>query len=92
MTQDGADPHHRDPLAHLQVTMPTFPRCTASLHQLARRCCDGRWVALGGGGYNTDVVPRAWAMLFAEMIGAELEPPASRPTGWRRPSNAAVSV
>ena len=26
VTQDGADPHHADPLAHLQVTMPAFPR------------------------------------------------------------------
>ena len=74
VTQDGADPHHKDPLAHLQVTMPTFPRLYRSLHQLAGETCDGRWVALGGGGYNTDVVPRAWALLFAEMIGAELEP------------------
>ncbi len=74
VTQDGADPHHKDPLAHLQITMPTFPRLYRSLHQLAQETCGGRWVALGGGGYNTDVVPRAWAMLFAEMIGAELEP------------------
>ena len=72
MTQDGADPHHKDPLAHLQVTMPTFPRVYRALHQLAEETCDGRWVALGGGGYHTDVVPRAWAMLFAEMTGTEL--------------------
>ena len=36
VTQDGADPHHADPLAHLQVTMPSFPRAYRSLHQLAR--------------------------------------------------------
>jgi acetoin utilization protein AcuC len=74
VTQDGADPHHKDPLAHLQVTMPTFPRVYRALHQLAEETCDGRWVALGGGGYHTDVVPRAWAMLFAEMTGTELDP------------------
>jgi acetoin utilization protein AcuC len=73
VTQDGADPHHRDPLAHLQVTMPTFPRVYRALHDLARTACDGRWVALGGGGYHTDVVPRAWTMLFAEMVGADLD-------------------
>lgn len=80
VTQDGADPHHRDPLAHLQVTMPTFPRVYRALHELARDVCDGRWVALGGGGYNTDVVPRAWTMLFAEMVGAELDD--RIPPGW----------
>lgn len=80
VTQDGADPHHRDPLAHLQVTMPTFPRVYRALHELARDTCDGRWVALGGGGYNTDIVPRAWTMLFGEMVGAELDD--RIPPGW----------
>jgi acetoin utilization protein AcuC len=73
VTQDGADPHHADPLAHLQVTMPSFPRAYRSLHQLAREAADGRWVALGGGGYTYDVVPRAWTLLFAEMLDAELD-------------------
>ncbi|HSJ74165.1 MAG TPA: acetoin utilization protein AcuC [Miltoncostaeaceae bacterium] len=73
VTQDGADPHHADPLAHLQVTMAAFPRAYRSLHQLAREAAGGRWVALGGGGYTYDVVPRAWTMLFAEMLDAELE-------------------
>jgi acetoin utilization protein AcuC len=80
VTQDGADPHHRDPLAHLQVTTAAFPRLYRSLHQIAREACGGRWVALGGGGYNTDVVPRAWTMLFAEMVGVELED--RIPPGW----------
>ncbi len=73
VTQDGADPHHADPLAHLQVTMPSFPRAYRSLHQLAREAAGGRWVALGGGGYTYDVVPRAWTLLFAEMLDAELD-------------------
>lgn len=71
ITQDGVDPHHQDPLAHLQVRMATFPRLWRVLHDLADRAAAGRWIALGGGGYNVDVLPRAWALLFAEMIGAE---------------------
>ncbi|MCC6831099.1 MAG: acetoin utilization protein AcuC [Thermoleophilia bacterium] len=82
VTQDGADPHHQDPLAHLQVTMAAFPRLYRSLHQLAAQACDGKWIALGGGGYNTDVVPRAWTMLLAEMVGAELAP--DLPEAWVR--------
>lgn len=72
VTQNGADPHHRDPLAHLQITMDTYPRLYRTLVQLADETCDGRLVALGGGGYHTDVVPRAWTMLFAEMLGVTL--------------------
>ncbi len=80
VTQDGADPHHSDPLAHLTVTMPTYPHVYRVLHELADEVAAGRWVALGGGGYTFDVVPRAWALLFAEMVGAELDP--QLPESW----------
>ena len=81
VTQDGADPHHADPLAHLQVTMPAFPRAYRALHEIAREAAGGRWVALGGGGYTFEVVPRAWTLLFAEMLGVELDD--DIPESWR---------
>jgi len=80
VTQDGVDPHHQDPLAHLQVRMATFPRLWRVLHDMADEVTDGRWIALGGGGYNVDVLPRAWALLFAEMTGAAL--PDAIPAAW----------
>jgi acetoin utilization protein AcuC len=80
VTQDGVDPHHQDPLAHLQVRMATFPRLWRVLHDMADDVTDGRWIALGGGGYNVDVLPRAWALLFAEMTGAAL--PDDIPPEW----------
>ncbi len=80
VTQNGVDPHHADPLAHLQVTMDAFPRLWRSLHDLAFDAAGGKWVALGGGGYNVDVLPRAWTMLFAEMVGADLAN--DLPTEW----------
>lgn len=80
VTQDGADPHHADPLAHLTVTMGTFPRLYAVLRALADDAAGGRWVALGGGGYNDDTVPRAWTMLFSEI--AELPVPDEVPAAW----------
>jgi len=80
VTQDGADPHHADPLAHLQVTMAAFPRAYRAIHELARASSGGRWVALGGGGYTFQVVPRAWTLLFAEMLGVEL--PDAIPESW----------
>lgn len=90
VTQDGADPHHADPLAHLQVTLATFPRAYRALHELARTAAGGRWVALGGGGYTFQVVPRAWTMLFAEMIGAEL--PDAIPEAWWSRGEEALGV
>jgi len=80
VTQDGVDPHHQDPLAHLQVRMATFPRLWRVLHDMADEVTGGRWIALGGGGYNVDVLPRAWALLFAEMTGAAL--PDDIPPEW----------
>jgi acetoin utilization protein AcuC len=69
VTQDGCDTHHLDPLAHLAATTRIWPRVGAVFHQLAHELCDGRWLALGGGGYAIyEVVPRAWTLLFAEMV------------------------
>ncbi len=90
VTQDGADPHHRDPLAHLQVTMETFPRVYRDLHLLAGEAADGRWVALGGGGYNTDIVPRAWTLLLAEMLGVDL--PQEIPGEWIEAARARAGI
>jgi acetoin utilization protein AcuC len=88
VTQNGVDPHHADPLAHLQITMDTFPKLWRSLHDVAFDAAAGKWVALGGGGYNVDVLPRAWAMLFAEMVGAELAN--DLPTEWLERSQARI--
>jgi acetoin utilization protein AcuC len=90
VTQDGADPHHADPLAHLQVSMAAFPKAYRALHELARTAADGRWVALGGGGYTFQVVPRAWTLLFAEMLGAELDD--EIPEAWWRPNEEMLGV
>jgi acetoin utilization protein AcuC len=41
------------------------------LHGTVHADCGGRWVATGGGGYQAEtVVPKVWAMYFAEMCGA----------------------
>src|SRR5262245_20561161 len=69
VTQDGCDSHHLDPLAHLANTTRIWPRVGRAFHGLAHELCEGRWLALGGGGYAIyEVVPRAWTLLFAEMV------------------------
>jgi acetoin utilization protein AcuC len=83
VTQDGCDTHYLDPLAHLAATTRIWPRVGRVFHELAHELCDGRWVALGGGGYAIqEVVPRAWTLLFAEMVerpdlAAEIDDPSS---------------
>lgn len=69
VTQDGCDTHHLDPLAHLYATTRIWPRVGRVFHELAHELCEGRWLALGGGGYAIyEVVPRAWTLLFGEMV------------------------
>jgi acetoin utilization protein AcuC len=54
----------------------------AELHALAHRVCGGRWLALGGGGYQIwSVVPRAWASLLAEMLDRPVDD-GPIPDGW----------
>ena len=69
VTQDGCDTHYLDPLAHLAATTRIWPRVGRVFHELAHELCEGRWLALGGGGYAIyEVVPRAWTLFFAEMV------------------------
>ena len=69
VTQDGCDTHALDPMAHLQGSTRIWPHVGRRFHELAHELCEGRWVALGGGGYAIrEVVPRAWTLLFAEMV------------------------
>jgi acetoin utilization protein AcuC len=68
--QNGCDGHRLDPLTHLHATTRTFERATEVVHDLAHECCDGRLIALGGGGYDIwCVVPRAWTLVWAALGG-----------------------
>ena len=83
VAQCGVDHHHADPLSHMLTTMPLYRELWARLRALADEACDGRLVALGGGGYEPCTAPpRAWAGLAAELAGTAVEGPV--PEGWRR--------
>lgn len=70
LTQNGADSHYFDPLTHLCGTLEFFQQVPKLAHQLAHEYCNGRWIAVGGGGYDIwRVVPRAWASIWLEMSG-----------------------
>jgi acetoin utilization protein AcuC len=84
VTQHGCDSHMLDPLAHMALSIDAQRASYAALHDLAHEFAGGRWLALGGGGYEVvDVVPRAWAHLVAIAEHRPLEPTAPVPDGWR---------
>ncbi|WP_200416328.1 acetoin utilization protein AcuC [Virgibacillus salexigens] len=73
ITQNGADAHCYDPLTHLCGTMSLFEQIPLLAHEIAHQYCKGRWIALGGGGYDIwRVVPRAWAQLWNVMSNGEI--------------------
>jgi acetoin utilization deacetylase AcuC-like enzyme len=81
VTQHGCDTHAWDPLTHLSLTMRGIREQIKLTHHLAHEYCQGRWLALGGGGYDLyRVVPRAWGMVWAEMSGQSL--PKELPEAW----------
>ncbi|SDL34442.1 acetoin utilization protein AcuC [Streptomyces indicus] len=84
VTQHGADTHFEDPLAHLAISLDAQRMVQEACHELAHAHADGRWLALGGGGYAiVDVVPRSWTHLTAIAAGAPIEPGAEVPEEWR---------
>ncbi len=62
VTQLGTDAHFQDPLAHLKLTTHAY---THMLQQF--RALNLPWLALGGGGYNVQVVARIWANAYGIM-------------------------
>ncbi|MFJ4688161.1 acetoin utilization protein AcuC [Streptomyces sp. NPDC088789] len=84
VTQHGADTHFEDPLAHLAVSLDAQRAVQVACHELAHEHAEGRWVALGGGGYAVvDVVPRSWAHLVGIAAGSEIAPETVIPEEWR---------
>lgn len=84
ISQHGCDTHLDDPLAHLAVTVDAQRYAAEAMHQLAHEVCGGRWVALGGGGYEVvDVVPRTWTHLTAIAAHHPIDAQTATPQTWR---------
>ncbi|MCX6026679.1 MAG: acetoin utilization protein AcuC [Chloroflexi bacterium] len=77
VTQLGVDSHYRDPLAELKLTTLGQVKVVERMSTLCTR-----WLALGGGGYDLEVVPRAWTLFFGVMTGQEFPDPL--PGSYRR--------
>lgn len=103
LSQNGADAHYFDPLTHLAATMKSYREIPKLAHEIAHQYCEGRWIAVGGGGYEIwRVVPRAWALIWLEMVeysncyGSlpsewldfwQKKAPVALPTEWNDPSD-----
>lgn len=84
VTQHGADVHELDPLASLAVDMGAVREAAILARAWAEEYADGRWVALGGGGYEVSrAVPRAWAHLAAVLTGEPMPQEGPLPAAWR---------
>jgi acetoin utilization protein AcuC len=67
VAQLGVDTHYSDPLTSLNVTLNGYTRMVRRIIELTREYAYGRLLALGGGGYNLEVVPVAWASVLRLM-------------------------
>ncbi|MER2171511.1 acetoin utilization protein AcuC [Paenisporosarcina quisquiliarum] len=82
LSQNGADAHYFDPLTHLYGTMKIYQEIPKLAHELAHEFCNGKWIAVGGGGYDIwRVVPRAWSYVWMVMNDIQL-PVGELPKNW----------
>jgi acetoin utilization protein AcuC len=66
--QCGADSVVGDPITHMQYTTATHGYAAARLCQLADELCEGRLVAMGGGGYDLKNLSQAWCAVVKSFI------------------------
>ena len=72
-----------DPLAHLSLSMDAMAVADGWVAELVQDHAEGRWVSLGGGGYElVDVVPRAWTHLIGVVTGRPVGLSTPVPQAW----------
>jgi acetoin utilization protein AcuC len=72
VAQLGVDTHYSDPLTTLNMTLNGYTHLVQRIIELTGQHAAGRLLALGGGGYNMEVVPVAWASVLHLMRGERL--------------------
>ncbi len=66
--QAGADSIKGDPITHMEFTPAAHAHAAKQLNRLANEFCNGRFIALGGGGYNRTNLALGWNSVVREMI------------------------
>jgi len=70
LLQCGADGLEGDPITHLRYTEEAHAHAAKRLCALADSHCDGRVLAMGGGGYNRDNIGKAWTAIVKSFVEA----------------------
>jgi acetoin utilization protein AcuC len=83
VTQCGVDTHEEDPLANLWLSVDGHREIYRVLRNLAEQHAGGKWLAMGGGGYQLlRVVPRSWTHLIATILDRDVDPATLLPHEW----------
>lgn len=86
VSQHGCDSHRTDPLTDLELSIDGIALSYRLVAELAERHTDGRWIALGGGGYSPlHGVARAWTHLLGVLSGEPVPTSTVIPEPWREP-------
>jgi acetoin utilization protein AcuC len=72
VAQLGVDTHYSDPLTTLNMTLTGYTHLVRRIIELTGQYAGGRLLALGGGGYNMEVVPVAFASVLHLMRSEKL--------------------
>ena len=65
--QFGVDGHHNDPLVGLGLTTRGYEELSRLTHEAAHELSAGRYMVVGGGGYDIDATRRAWSIMYAGL-------------------------
>lgn len=68
LLQCGADSLTGDPITQLNLTSDFHVYVTSQLILLANKYCKGRFLAMGGGGYNSGNIKTAWNDVIEELL------------------------
>ena len=67
LLQCGADSIQGDPITTLAYSEQAHAYATQRLCKIANKICEGRLLAMGGGGYNHDNIAKTWTAVVSEM-------------------------
>lgn len=70
LLQAGADSIAGDPITHMAFTPKAHAHAARRLCRLADECCNGRFIAMGGGGYNRRNLAAGWNEVVRAMLAA----------------------
>ena len=70
LLQCGADSINGDPITHMAYTPAVHAHAAKRLSTLADRVCEGRLVAMGGGGYNRENLANGWCEVVSALVNS----------------------